>query len=99
MAFSANGQTVASVGWDSTVKLWDSGRGRLLVTLLIVPSGQEGKVSTEWIAFTAEGYYVGSAGAGRFIKWRVGSKLFPAEQYERTFNRPDLLQKVLRGER
>jgi hypothetical protein len=81
------------------IKLWDAHSGQLLVTLLILPPGKEGEASLDWIAFTPEGYYDGSAGAGQFIRWRVGDQLLPAETYERTFHRPDLVQKSLRGER
>jgi hypothetical protein len=80
------------------VKLWDASQGRLLATLRILPPGQEGQVSTDWIAFTPEGYYDSSAGAGAFIRWRVGDQLFPAEIYEKTFHRPDRVRKALRGE-
>jgi len=56
--------------YDSAVKLWDTLSGRLLATLIILPSGRAGKVSSEWMVFTPEGYYNGSAGAKRFIRWR-----------------------------
>ena len=55
--------------------------GRLLVTFMILPASQQGAALTDWIAFTPEGYYTGSAGAARFIRWRVGDTLFSAETY------------------
>lgn len=80
------------------MKLWDTASGRLLTTLMTLPPSKEREVSTDWLAFTPEGYYDGSEGAKRFIRWRVGDELFPAERYESTFHRPDLVQKTLRGE-
>jgi hypothetical protein len=37
-------------------------------------------------------------GFRRFIRWRVGPDRFPVEAYEKSFHRPDLLAKILRGE-
>lgn len=51
----------------------------------------------DWIAYTPAGYYDSSPGAARFIRWRDGEKLWPAERYEATFHRPDLVQKALAG--
>jgi len=55
------------------------------------------KADAEWIAFTTDGYYKGSPGAKRFIRWRVGDKLLLAEDYEKQFHRPDLVAKALSG--
>jgi hypothetical protein len=32
------------------------------------------------------------------IRWRVGDRLFPAEQYEAQFKRPDLVARAVQGE-
>jgi hypothetical protein len=84
---------------NAEIILWDASSGQLLATLKILPPSEEGKISTDWIAFTPEGYYDNSAGAGRFIRWRVGDKLFPVKVYEHTFHRPDIVQKSLQGSR
>jgi hypothetical protein len=33
--------------------------------------------------------------ADRFIRWRVGDRLFPAQTFEKQFRRPDLVSKAL----
>ncbi|MEK6408410.1 MAG: PQQ-binding-like beta-propeller repeat protein [Acidobacteriota bacterium] len=92
VAFSPDGK-MASGSYDNTLKIWEPNSGRLLATLMVLPS-KKGEAN-EWIAFTPEGYYTGSAGAGRFIRWRVGDQLAPAASYEGTFRRPNLVAQAL----
>jgi hypothetical protein len=63
---------------------------------LFLPSIRAEETSTDWIAFTPEGYYWGSAGASRFIEWQVDQAHCPAAAYEGVFHRPDQVRQGLR---
>lgn len=78
------------------VRLWDRRSGRVKATLLVIVARRNRQPTFEWIAFTSKGYYRASAGAARYMRWRVGDKIFPAEAYASTFRRPDLVREALR---
>jgi hypothetical protein len=63
-----------------------------LAALFSLDQGQD------WLITTPEGYYDGSLNGAQMVRWRVGDSLFPVEQYEGRFKRPDLVARALRGE-
>ncbi len=92
LAFLPNG-TLTSSADDGGIRLWNPHTGKLLATLVTLPSqaGEEGN----WIAFTPEGFYDATPGADRFIAWRMGDKVLPAAAFTGRFHRPDLLRAAL----
>lgn len=96
VAHTPAGLVMAVSGEDGTITLWSGATGRRLVTLLILP-GNQSQSSTEWIAYTPDGYYDASPGAEKFIRWRAGNEIHPAAQYRSAFHRPGLLRKALSG--
>jgi hypothetical protein len=98
VALSPDGRTLAAGGRTDqrgVLQLWDANSRRWLATLLVL--GWEGGKAPQWIAYSPGGYYDGSPGVERFIRWRVGGQLFPGEQYERAFRRPDLVRRAPQG--
>jgi WD40 repeat protein len=97
VAFSDDGTAIVSSGADSTVRVWDAATGHLRATLIPFNAHQPGG-GLDWLAVTPEGYYDGSPGASRFIRWQVGSASYPVEAFEDVLRRPEELSKSLAGQ-
>jgi WD40 repeat protein len=69
VAFSPNGQILASASRDNTVKLWDLTKGMLRGTL----TGHSSSV--EAVAFSLDGQLLASASSDHTIRlWDIGTK-------------------------
>jgi len=69
VAFSPNGDTIATAGWDDTARIWETGSGQQLFSLR-----HDGEVNA--LAFSPDGTYLATAsrdGAAR--TWQVSSGL------------------------
>ncbi len=60
--------------------------------------GLELLAGRDYLAVTEQGYYKGSAQADRFVKFRLGNELYPAECFQAHYYRPDLVRRVLAGQ-
>ncbi len=90
-----DGGTLVTGSEDGSVKIWNSRSGRLLATLLVLPPRSSGLSCAEWVAFTPNGFFEGSRGAGRFLSWTAGDRKHPFEKFKNQFRRPDLLRKSI----
>ena len=123
-AFLPGANILASAGEDQ-IKLWDMKKGRLLASLVVLPSpradsqqpaassntlpkaltadarmieGLQQLSGRDYLAVTEQGYYKGSVQADRFVKFRLGNELYPAECFQAHYYRPDLVRHVLTGQ-
>jgi WD40 repeat protein len=67
VALDSGAKRLASGGTDGTVKLWDAGEARLLLTLWAGPNDS-------WLAFAPEGYFAGSDALLAQGAWRATGK-------------------------
>lgn len=75
LVLAPDGKTLAGKGDDGTVRLWSTADGRLLQSLLIMPTTPQQNYSREWLAWRPDGTFHASKGAAPFIRWRVGNQL------------------------
>ena len=91
---SPDGRLIASGGSDQTVKLWNIETGELIATLFQSTNG-------EWVMWTPQGYYTGSAGGGELVGWQVNRGPDKAADYVRgqqlreVLNRPDIVERAI----
>lgn len=73
---------------DAKIIFWDPQKGEELGTFMAVDT-------TDFIFTTPENYYYASKGALKNIVFRSGKRLYPYEQYDLKYNRPDKVFKRL----
>lgn len=54
-------------------------------------------VTEDWLVATPSGYYDGTPGAEKAIRWNLAGTLHPGERFRREYHRPDLVLAILRG--
>ena len=91
---SADGANFVVVQQDGTIEIRHRADHGLLATLLDLPTTGEqfSGFLRNWILWTPEGYYTGSSGCEKWIRWRVDGKLYPASRFAAQFRRPDLMR-------
>ena len=78
------GETVYTAGWDGTIKWYDPTSGKEKLTMGI--NGRSG-----FFYFLPNGFYYASKKALRYLSFRIGDHVFPFDQFDMVYNRPDLI--------
>ena len=91
MVFTPDGRHAITGSKNGTVRIWELATGKELVCLYDVDSGKD------WLAVTPEGYHAGSAGGCNLLFWTKDDEILPREPCEKTFHRPDLVARAIRG--
>jgi WD40 repeat protein/uncharacterized caspase-like protein len=92
---AGNGQVVVVACGDGTLRWYRVSDGTELLTLFVHAKDRR------WVAWTPQGYYLASPGAEDLIGWHINrgwtqeADFFPANRFRDTFNRPDVVTRVL----
>lgn len=100
LRFSTDGRRLYSISTikyagqtaDGAFRIWDTANGDLLTSTHVFGNG-------EWLTLTPEGFYTGTAEAGRKIAVRLkGKETVPEASVAKMLHRPDLVAARLAGE-
>jgi WD40 repeat protein len=92
VAFSPDGTRIAAGNEAGQVYMWDVKTRRLLITMVGLPALYKGKVSSDWYAWTPDGFYDWSPGAERLLRWNKNGQILPAAALAADLLRHDLLK-------
>lgn len=88
LAYSPDGRHLLSGADDGAIKLWDLATGKELVSLIAL--GRE-----DFAAVTPDQYYRISKAGAKGVGFRVRERIYPFEQFDLRFNRPDIVLQQL----
>lgn len=88
ICFTPDGKFVVTASDDGSIRLWDSKSGKASVRFILTKD-------YESIALTHDFYYHSSKGANKSLAFRYQEQMFPFQQFDLFYNRPDIvLQRI-----
>ena len=99
ITFSADGKLLVAGGSYGTTNIWDVAGGRHLVTLFTFCDDRTGSPNDDWLAYTFDGFYDGSAGVERYVAWRVGDHLQTPKSVGYKLHDPGRIESALQAGR
>jgi WD40 repeat protein len=84
LTYSPDGRFLVSGAKDGTIRLWDAQTGKEQVALIAI--GRE-----DYAAVTPDQYYRLSKNRIRGVAFHSNGKLYPFDQFDLRFNRPDII--------
>ena len=83
--FSQNQKYIISGSFDTQIKIWDIDAGKEILSYIVLKGG------TDYVISNPQGYYFATKGASKVLSFRVGNEVFPFEQFDLKYNRPDII--------
>lgn len=84
LAFTPDGRFLASGADDTCIILWDLRTGKQAACMLALDK-------EDYIIITPDNYYMTSKNGVHGVAFRKGDKVYPFEQFDLLFNRPDIV--------
>jgi uncharacterized caspase-like protein len=91
LAFTADGQWLASGSLDGTIRYWDPTTGTPIATFASSKDGH-------WAVITDQGFFAASANAGDLLSVVRGYQAIAVSQLWQSLYNPDLVQETLAGD-
>ncbi len=85
--FIDNDQRLISYGRDGITNVWDLNNGKLIAHLMVD--------SSMYLAVTPDHYYKGSKDMVKSLYFKIGQEVFPFEQFDLKYHRPDIVMNRL----
>jgi WD40 repeat protein len=98
VAVSPDNTTLVSGSEDQTIRVWDIGSGKNLLTIFVAADRDE----LDWVAWTPERYYTSSIHGGEYIGWHINRGVQRSARYvdvaelRGEFYRPDVVAEFLK---
>ncbi len=84
VAFTPDGRSLVSGGGDGAVRIWGMQDGKEKASLVAIGG-------TDFVTVTPDQYYRASKSRIKGVAFRVKEQLYPFEQFDLRFNRPDIV--------
>ena len=84
VAFAAGGKLLVSGGRDGAVRVWNVAKRQEAAALIALGGA-------DYVAVTPDQYYRASKSRIKGVAFRVNDQLYPFEQFDLRFNRPDIV--------
>jgi WD40 repeat protein len=84
IAYAAGGRLLVSGSRDGALRLWSWPDGKPLIQLIALGA-------SDFVAVTPDQYYRASQRRISGVSFRIGGQLYPFEQFDLRFNRPDVV--------
>jgi WD40 repeat protein len=82
ISFSPDMNYYVTGSWDGTLKMWGTGKGELIATLVPIDVN-------DYLILTPENYYTGSKGGIRSVSFKTKEVVYPYAAFDIMYNRPD----------
>jgi hypothetical protein len=92
LVFDAAGKKLISGAWDGQIKIWDLAAERELIAMTATGPA-------DWLVFTPDGLFDGTANAIRQVGWRVDgtNEVVPIEAFYNDFFNPGVFSEISAG--